>query len=472
MFDSLAMALRFYNTLTQELEVFKPFIGNVVRMYTCGPTVYNFVHVGNFRTFTFQDLLRRWLRYRGYELNHVMNVTDVDDKIISNAAKEGQSIEEYTAQFTKAFFEDAAQLRLEQPEHVSPATKHIPAMIDAIGKLAEKGYTYESEGSTYFRIANFPRYGRLSHNDFSGIRAGARVDVDEYDKADARDFVLWKARKEGEHYWETPFGDGRPGWHIECSAMAMEYLGDTLDIHAGGVDLTFPHHENEIAQSESITGKTFARFWLHSEHLHIESQKMSKSLGNFFTLRDLLKMGYAPEAIRYLLAQVPYRKKLNFTFDGLKAAMKSIERIRDFELRIQSARLEPGRNNEATERSEEAIRRFEESMDDDLNTAEALAAVFEYIRATNTALDENTVKEENRWEAARLLEIFDKVFDVLNPSSERALLSAEEIEAKIEDRKAAKQARDFARADAIRVSLLDGGVIVEDTKDGVRWKRK
>jgi cysteinyl-tRNA synthetase len=467
------MALRFYNTLTQELEVFKPQIGNTVRMYTCGPTVYNYVHIGNFRTFTFQDILRRWLRHRGYELNHVMNVTDVDDKIIVNAAREGKSIEDYTAGFTRAFFEDAAQLRLEQPEHVSLATKHIPAMVSAIEKLAAKGYTYESDGSIYYRISKFPQYGKLSHNDFSGIRAGARVDVDEYDKADARDFVLWKARKEGERYWETPFGDGRPGWHIECSAMAMEYLGETLDIHAGGVDLAFPHHENEIAQSEAITGKQFARFWLHSEHLHIESQKMSKSLGNFYTLRDLLNTGYAPEAIRYLLAQVPYRKKLNFTFDGLKAAVRSIERIRDFELRIQSARLPAGRSMEATELSKDAIRRFEESMDDDLNTAEALAAVFEYIRAINTALDEGKVQEDNRWEAAKVLEVFDKVFDVLNPTATAtASLSDAEIEARIEERKQAKRARNFALADEIRDSLLQNGVTIEDTKDGVRWKRK
>src|SRR5881227_2621137 len=277
------MALRFYNTLTQESEVFHPLEDNTVRMYTCGPTVYNFVHIGNFRTFTFQDILRRWLRYRGYHLNHVMNITDVDDKIIINAAREHKTIEEYTAGFTRAFFEDAAALRLEQPEHVAPATKHIPEMVHAIEELAEKGYTYTSDGSTYFRIASFPTYGKLSHNDFSGIRAGARVDSDEYEKADARDFVLWKAKKEGEPSWDT-----------------------TFDIHAGGIDLVFPHHENEIAQSESITGRPFARFWLHSEHLQIESQKMSKSLGNFYTLRDLLNMGHQPETIRYLLASVPY----------------------------------------------------------------------------------------------------------------------------------------------------------------------
>ncbi|MGI9070657.1 MAG: cysteine--tRNA ligase [Bryobacteraceae bacterium] len=476
------MALRFYNTLTQELETFEPLIGNTVRMYTCGPTVYNFVHIGNFRTFTFQDILRRWLRYRGYELNHVMNVTDVDDKIIANAAKEGKSIEQYTAVYSKAFFEDAAALRLEQPEHVVKATEHIPVMVKAIEKLAARGCTYLSDGSTYFSISTFPEYGKLSHNDFSGIRSGARVDMDEYDKANARDFVLWKARKDAEPYWETPFGDGRPGWHIECSAMAMEYLGETLDIHAGGVDLTFPHHENEIAQSESITRKPFSRFWLHSEHLHIESQKMSKSLGNFYTLRDLLDTGYQPETIRYLLASVPYRKKLNFTFEGLKAAGKSIERIREFELRLASTRLAPGRNEAIRERSLEAIREFEESLDDDLNTAQALAAVFEYVRAMNTALDEYQFREENRWEAARVLEVFDGVFDVLKPaesdrsgdSSEgepRALADAE-VEAYIDERALARAARDFARADEIRNLLQGKGILLEDAKDGIRWKRK
>ncbi len=470
------MALRFYNTLTQELEPFHPQKDNTVRMYTCGPTVYNFVHIGNFRTFTFQDLLRRWLRYRGFALNHVMNVTDVDDKIIINAGKEHKSIEDYTAVYTKAFFEDAAALRLEQPEHVAPATKHIPEMVAAIERLSERGATYTNDGSTYFRISTFPGYGKLSHNDFSGIRAGARVDVDEYDKADARDFVLWKGRKGDEPYWPTPFGDGRPGWHIECSAMAMSYLGETLDIHAGGVDLVFPHHENEIAQSESITGKQFAKFWLHSEHLQIESQKMSKSLGNFYTLRDLLELGYAPESIRYLLASVPYRKKLNFTFEGLKAAQKSIERIRDFELRISSATLPPGRNETIAARSSEAIRQFEAGMDEDLNTAEALAAIFEYVRALNTALDENQLREENRWDAARVLEVFDTVFDVLKPTESalktEAGLSDAEVEALIEQRNQAKKARNFKLSDEIRNNLLEKGIVLEDTKDGVRWKRK
>ncbi len=476
------MALRFYNTLTQEVEVFHPKEDNFVRMYTCGPTVYNYVHIGNFRTFTFQDVLRRWLRYRGYRLDHVMNVTDVDDKIIANAAREGKSIEDYTSIYTKAFFEDAAALRLQQPEHVAPATKHIGVMVQAIEDLAAKGATYTNDGSTYFRIAAFPEYGKLSHNDFSGMRSGARVDVDEYDKADARDFVLWKARKNGEPYWETPFGDGRPGWHIECSAMAMSYLGQTLDIHAGGVDLVFPHHENEIAQSESITGKPFARFWLHSEHLHIESQKMSKSLGNFFTLRDLLEKGHQPEAIRYLLASVPYRKKLNFTFEGLRAAARTIERLRDFELRLTSTKLAAGRNEALSQRSADAIREFEEALDDDLNTAEALAAIFEYVREVNTALDENEFREENRWDAARVLEVFDTVFDVLKPSDSvpgaaslpgpRAGLTDAGIDALITERAQAKKSRNFARADEIRNSLQEQGIILEDTKEGVRWKRK
>ncbi len=468
------MALRFYNTLTQEVEVFRPQEDNRVRMYTCGPTVYNFVHIGNFRTFTFQDILRRWLKYRGYELDHVMNVTDVDDKIITGAAREGKSIADYTAVYTKAFFEDAAALRLQQPEHVAPATKHIGPMVKAIEDLAAKGSTYTNDGSTYFRISTFPEYGKLSHNDFSGMRSGARVDQDEYDKADARDFVLWKARKGDEPYWETPFGDGRPGWHIECSAMAMEYLGKTLDIHAGGIDLVFPHHENEIAQSEAITGRPFVKYWLHSEHLQIEAQKMSKSLGNFFTLRDLLEKGYEPEAIRYLLASVPYRKKLNFTFEGLHAAAKTIERLRDFELRISSAKLPAGRNPELSERSAQATRAFEEALDDDLNTAEALAAIFEYVRDVNSALDRGELQEENRWEAARVLEIFDTVFDVLKPTSAgvEGQISDGEIEAKVAERTQAKKAKNFAKSDEIRKWLQENGVVLEDTKEGVRWKRK
>jgi len=299
------MALRFYNSLTQQLEPFAPQDGRTVRMYCCGPTVYHYAHIGNLRTFTFQDILRRWLRSSGFALDNVMNITDVDDKIIRAAMGQSKTLREYTAEYEAAFLEDMATLRLERPEHVVRATEHIGEMVELIQQLGAKGFTYESDGSTYYRIARFPEYGKLSHNDFGGMIAGARVDVDEYDKDDARDFVLWKQKKEGEPSWDTPIGDGRPGWHIECSAMAMKYLGSTLDIHAGGIDLQFPHHENEIAQSEAVTGKQFARFWLHAEHLIVEGQKMSKSLGNFYTLRDLLALGYAPETVRYLLASVP-----------------------------------------------------------------------------------------------------------------------------------------------------------------------
>jgi cysteinyl-tRNA synthetase len=465
------MALRFYNTLTQQVEPFAPLHGNVVRMYTCGPTVYNFVHIGNLRTFTFQDILRRWLRAHNYQLDHVMNITDVEDKIIRNAAAEHKSIGEYTAVYTQAFLDDIRTLRLQEPERWAKATDHIDDMAEAIEKLRDRGFTYESEGSVYYRIANFPSYGKLSHNDFSGIRAGARVDVDEYDKADARDFVLWKAQKDGEPAWQTPLGPGRPGWHIECSVMAMKYLGETLDIHTGGVDLTFPHHENEIAQSEALTGKPFVRFWLHAEHLSIDSQKMSKSLGNFYTLRDLLGMGYTPEVIRYQLAAVPYRKKLNFTFDGLKAAATSIDRLRNYKLRLETAKLADGTNEKLVERTAAATKAFDEALDDDLNTAEALAAVFEYVRDSNTAMDAGEFLSGNTPGAFEFLTRFDSVFDVLKPSSSNDGLSDADVEAKIAERQAAKKAKDFARADQIRQELAAHGIILEDTKEGVRWKR-
>ncbi len=465
------MSLRLFNTLTLRLEEFSPLEGNLVRMYTCGPTVYNFVHIGNLRTFTFQDLLRRWLRARGYQLDHVMNITDVDDKIIRSAVAQGQPLREYTEHYEAAFLEDAAALRLERPERVVRATEHIDEMVDCIVRLGELGCTYQSEGSTYFRISAFPQYGRLSRLDLSGQRSGARVDVDEYDKDDARDFVLWKARKDDEPYWDTKLGPGRPGWHIECSAMAMKYLGDTLDIHAGGVDLAFPHHENEIAQSEALTGKTFARFWLHSEHLIVESQKMAKSLGNFYTLRDLLDRGYRPETVRYLLASVPYRNKLNFTFDGLKAAATAIERLRNFKLRLETETLPADASADFAARAAEALKRFDAGLDDDLNTAEALAAVFEFVREANVAMDAGAFPAKAAQPALDLLERFDSIFDVLRPSEIDRGPSDEEVEALIADRAAARKARDFARADQIRDRLTELGIVLEDTRQGVRWKR-
>jgi cysteinyl-tRNA synthetase len=465
------MSLRFYNTLTQQLEEFKPLHDNVVRMYTCGPTVYNYAHIGNFRSFVFPDILRRWLRARGYTLDHVMNITDIEDKIIRDSKAAGKSLDEFTSVYTKAFLEDTATLRLERPERIVPATEHIPEMVEAVQHLTERGHTYVSDGSVYYRISTFPEYGKLSHNDFSGIRAGARVDVDEYDKDDARDFVLWKAAKEGEPAWDTPIGKGRPGWHIECSAMAMKYLGDTLDIHTGGVDLTFPHHENEIAQAEGITGKQFVRFWLHAEHLSVDSQKMSKSLGNIYTLRDLKERGFAPEALRYLLASVPYRKKLNFTFEGLKAAATSIDRLRNYKLRLETDKFPEGTNAELVSRTQAARAAFDAALDDDLNTAGALGTVFEYVRDTNTAMDAGQFPAGNVTDALEFLDRFDSVFDVLRPTAHAGGLSDSEVDALIVERTAAKKSKNFGRSDEIRAQLAAQGVILEDTKEGVRWKR-
>jgi cysteinyl-tRNA synthetase len=465
------MALRFYNTLSQRVETFSPARDNMVRMYTCGPTVYDFAHIGNFRTFTFIDILRRWLRVNGFTLNHVMNITDVDDKIIRNAVAQHKSLGEYTAVFTEAFLQDCGRLRLERPEQLVAATDHIDDMVEAIEKLGARQHTYRTDGSVYFRIASFPGYGKLSHNDFSGNIAGARVDVDSYEKADARDFALWKAPKEGEPFWDKSIGPGRPGWHIECSVMAIKYLGETLDIHAGGIDLVFPHHENEIAQSESLTGVPFARFWLHAEFLMVEGQKMSKSLGNYYTLRDVLAKGYQPEAIRYLLASVPYRKSLNFTFDGLKSAGTAIDRLRNFKLRLETDRYPEGHNEQLAARTALACKAFSDSMNEDLNTAEALGAVFEYIRDANSAMDSGGFRAGNASAALDLLKQFDSVFQVLEPSSASGL-SDSEVESKIAERTAAKKAKNFARADQIRDELLALGIILEDTKSGIRWKRK
>jgi cysteinyl-tRNA synthetase len=466
------MALRFYNTLSQQVEEFTPASDNTVRMYTCGPTVYDFAHIGNFRTFTFVDLLRKVLRANGFTLNHVMNITDVDDKIIRNAVAQHQTLDQYTRIYTDAFLDDCRMLRLERPERLAPATEHIHDMVAAIERLGDSQHTYASDGSVYFKIASFPGYGKLSHNDFSGNLAGARVDVDEYEKADARDFALWKTPKEGEPFWDTTIGPGRPGWHIECSVMAIKYLGETLDIHAGGIDLVFPHHENEIAQSESLTGKLFSRFWLHAEFLMVEGQKMSKSLGNYYTLRDLVAKGYEPESIRYLLASVPYRKSLNFTLDGLKAARIAIERLRNFKLRLETDRFVEGVNPGLTDRTAKASQDFIDSLNDDLNSAEALAAVFEFVRDLNSAMDSGEFRAGNTPAALEFLARFDSIFDVLKPTAKAGELSDAEIDSRIAERVAAKKSRDFALADQIRDQLLAQGIILEDTKSGVRWKRK
>ncbi len=466
------MALRLFNTLTLQVEAFQPADGKTVRMYSCGPTVYNYAHIGNLRTFTFNDTLRRWLKYRGFQLNHVMNITDVEDKIIRKSMELGVPMGEYTQKYEKFFLEDMATMRLEKPERIVRATEHIGEMVSLIETLQAKGFTYDSDGSVYYRISQFPAYGKLSHTDFSGIQAGARVDNDEYEKESARDFVLWKSRKGEEPAWDAPFGSGRPGWHIECSAMAMKYLGDTLDIHTGGIDLAFPHHENEIAQSEAATGKNFARFWIHCEHLNVDMQKMSKSIGNIYTLRELVEMGHAPEALRFLLMSVPYRKKLNFTLDSLKGAQTSIDRLRNYKFRLESDAMAPGENPDVAALAVEARAKFEDAMDDDLNTAEALAAVFEFVRETNTRLDHAGFLDGNKAAALDLLQRFDSVFDILKAAEPAGGPDDASIDALVGERTAAKKAKNFGRADEIRKQLLDLGVVIEDTKDGVRWKRK
>ncbi len=476
----------FHNTLTGRLEPFEPLHPGEVRIYTCGPTVYDYAHIGNYRTFVFQDILRRFLRLRGYRIRQVMNLTDVDDRIIQNAAERGISIREYTEKYTQAFLEDMRALNIEMPEHMVRATEHIEEMVALIERLSERTFTYTSDGSVYYRIAKFGDYGKLSKVDLSGIRDGAseRVEADRYEKESARDFALWKAPKPGEHFWETRIGPGRPGWHIECSAMAMKYLGETLDIHTGGVDLVFPHHENEIAQSEAATGKPFVRYWLHAEHLVVEGEKMSKSLGNFFTLRDLLARGHKPSAIRYLLASVPYRRQFNFTFGGLQQAASSVERLRNFAARLKTEKFPAGSNERIRERVQQAAIAFENALADDLNTAVALAAVFDLVRDINSAIDRGELHQGNVPAVLVFLEHFESVFAVLaddDTAKMRALgfafestaISDAEIAALVAERQAARRRRDFQRADEIRAHLAERGIILEDTRDGgVRWKRK
>src|SRR5882724_10599131 len=476
--------IQLHNTLSGKIEKFVPQKEGEARMYTCGPTVYDYAHIGNYRTFVFQDILRRFLKLRGFKLNHVMNLTDVDDRIIANAAAAGVGIRDYTARFVQAFFDDCKTLSIEAPEHWIRATDHIDDMVKLIQRLQQKTFTYPGDGSIYYRIAKFPAYGKLSKIDLTGIQAGARVDNDRYEKESARDFALWKAPKPGEHFWETPLGPGRPGWHIECSAMAMKYLGETLDIHTGGIDLAFPHHENEIAQSEGATGKPFARYWLHAEHLLVEGEKMSKSQGNFFTLRDLFAKGHKPSTLRFALASVPYRKQLNFTFDGLQQAASSVERLRNFADRLKQGKFPAGNNPAMAERIAKAANDFDAGLSDDLNTAVALAAMFDFVREANIAMDKGEFKQSEVAGAQTFLAQFDQVFAVIQDDDAAKLkalgfgsvegeLSDGDVEKLIAERNAARTRRDFATSDRVRKELADRGIILEDSRDGsVRWKRK
>ncbi len=465
--------LKFRNTLSGKVEEFRPLVEGEARLYYCGPTVWDYGHIGNFRSAIAADILRRYLKFKGFKVTHVMNITDVEDRIIAKSQEAGLSIDDYTAKYIDALWEDFDALGCERPEVIPRATRHIPEMVTLIEKLLASGHAYESEGSVYYRIASFPEYGKLSKINFAGNIAGAsdRVDTDRYEKEDARDFALWKEPASAtEPAWDSSIGRGRPGWHIECSAMSMKYLGETFDIHAGGIDLVFPHHENEIAQSEGATGKEFVRYWIHFEHLKVDGETMSKSKGNYYTFRDVAAKGYSGGAVRYFLLSVPYNKQINFTFEALEGAEKTLAGLRDFKARLIEAKTTAGLNEPLHEATVAAAQEFEAGMDDDLNTSVALAVIHNLTRVVNTALARKKLQEENKRELVELLSRFDTVLNIFGDVKHEMLDS--EVQSLIDERQEARRRRDFHRADEIRVELADRGIVLEDTKDGVRWKRK
>ncbi|MFP6598024.1 MAG: cysteine--tRNA ligase [Candidatus Hydrogenedentota bacterium] len=464
------MPIRFYNTLTRQKDEFVPLEEGKVGMYACGPTVYSFVHIGNLRTFMFQDLLQKHLKYRGYEIRHVMNITDVEDKIIRTCRETGEDLKSLTSRYTEAFFADLEVLGVDIPEHTPRATDHIEDMVKLVQRLTENGHTYEMDGSIYFKITSFDGYGKLSRFDIDTLQEGAsgRVDNDEYSDEDARDFALWKSYVEddGEVYWDTEIGKGRPGWHLECSCMSMGILGESFDIHCGGIDLVFPHHENEIAQSEAATGKSFVKYWIHAAHLNVDGQKISKSLGNTITLRTLLEDGHDPIAVRWALRSTHYRQPTNFSVDTLAAAKQSVQRIRDFRMRLANVKRKSGLD--LVSESEACETGFGEALDDDLNISGALATVFDFIRLVNKHLDEDEVCASGAETALGMLDRLDGVTGIMGdaPSEE----APQEILDLVQERQDARRAKDFAGADAIRDELADKGWILEDTPDGPRVK--
>ncbi len=475
------MPLRIFNTLTGRVEEFTP--GGVkkecagdyppVTIYSCGPTVYSYAHIGNFRTFMFNDFFRRYLKFRGFTVDHAMNITDVDDKTINGANQERLSLSDYTDRYIKIFFEDLKALNIEPVEHTPRATESIDGMIDLMSLLNEKGIMYEKDGSLYFSIKKFDSYGRLSRLDSREIRAGARYDADEYDKDDVRDFALWKASKEGEPSWDTPFGKGRPGWHIECSAMVRRVFGRTIDVHTGGVDLIFPHHENEIAQSEVAYGEKFVRYWIHVEHLLVEGTKMSKSKGNYYTLRDLLEKGYSPRAIRYLLISSHYRKQLNFTLEGINQAASALERIDNLVIRLGEITADSDENLMIKTISDDFIKKFIEHVDDDLNISKGIGDFFEYMHTVNSLIDEGRVFKSDAERLLGVLRRIDSVFGfIFFPGMAGGDVDVARIEKLIQERLDARKSRNFKRADEIRDSLLGEGIVLEDTKEGTRWKKR
>jgi len=464
--------LQLTNTLGGAQEAFEPLELGHVRMYTCGLTVYNRGHIGNFRTFVAQDILRRYLKYKGFRVTQVVNFTDVDDKTIAGAHAAGLPLREYADKYIDYFYEDADSLNIERAEHYPRATdpEYIDAMVDLVKKLKERGHAYESDGSIYFRISTLPEYGKLSRIDVEGMQSGARVDSDEYSKENARDFVLWKGPKENEPSWDTDIGPGRPGWHLECSAMSMKLLGESFDIHGGGVDLIFPHHENEIAQSEGATGKPFVRFWIHPEFLLVEGEKMAKSKGNQFTVRDLVEDGFSPVAIRYLLLSAHYRKQLNFSRKGMRQAAQAIRRVDDLLERLGEVQSDGPLSEGVQDMTRRAGEAFEEAMDDDLNTPAALGALFDLVREANRTLSSSSLTKEDAGEIAGTIERLNTVFGVFG-QAEAVMLDAD-VEKLITERREARARRDFARSDAIRDELDAQGILLEDTPAGTRWRRK
>jgi cysteinyl-tRNA synthetase len=461
--------MRIFNTLTRRIEELEPREPGKVGLYTCGPTVYDFAHIGNFRTYVWEDLLRRTLKFLGFKVTQVMNITDIEDKIIAKATAGGMSLDDVTAPFIRAFFEDLEVLGIERAEHYPRATEHIPEMIAIAKSLEARGMTYVSQGSLYFRIDAFRSYGRLSNLENRTVKVGARVDSDEYDKDDARDFVLWKGHKDGEPEWDSPYGAGRPGWHLECSAMSMKYLGESFDLHTGGVDNIFPHHENEIAQSEGATGHPFVKYWMHAAHLMVDGEKMAKSKGNFYTIRDLVAKGHDPRALRYLLLTTHYRTSLNFTFDALARAGNELARIDALHARLAEAPRPPGRDAGFDAKVKASEDEAAAALADDLNVSGATGALFRLIREANAALDRNELPAESAAALSGAFHRLDAVFGVIVGKTPDLL--DPEIEALIASRQQARKAKNFQESDRIRDLLAAKGIVLEDTASGVRWRR-
>ncbi len=461
------MNLRLYNTLNNKIEDFKEIKKGKVGLYTCGPTVYDFAHIGNFRSYVFEDLFKRYLIYLGYNVKHIMNITDIDDKTIKKSNELGVNINEITQKYLKAFFKDIKTLNILKADIYPKATEHIKEMVELVEKLENNGYAYKKENSVYFNIEKFKGYGKLANVLKENLKTGVSIDSDEYDKENVQDFVLWKGKKEGEPYWETKYGEGRPGWHIECSAMSMKYLGNHFDIHMGGVDNIFPHHENEIAQAECATGEKFVNFWIHCQHLIVNNQKMSKSLGNYYTLEDLIQKGYKPMAIRYLLLSTHYRKTLNFTFEGLERAIRSLNRINDFIFSLKGLKSNKGESEHISNIINQNEIKFRENMNNDLNVSGALGVFFDFTHQINLKLKELKTKDiEN---ILAYIKRIDSVTGVLKEEESSPL--EDEIEKKIKIRENARKDKDYKLADSIREELKKKGIILIDTSDGVRWKK-